>query len=789
MSKPESMSKITVLGPQSYKKRAIETLYELGVLHLVDHEKDENFDIGKPLDYSERLSEILVSLRSLISQLELENEKPKKAKVEAIERIEKQTKELVEQTAEINTRRRETSTKINKLKQELSLVESISKLNLDVDALRKSRYLKFSIGYFPGAEDSEALKQILSKITDNYELNCHDENKTWIGLVSKEDQILKLADALRAKGYSEVDVDALGEKMPKASDLKKKIKELIDTEEKDKAKIEHIVSKNKEFILNTEASLTEELEKAQAPLRFGETRSAFMVHGWIPTKEKQKFMDAINKVTNNKVDIEITEATKKDKNIPIKMHNSKIMKPFEFFLRLYSLPKYGEIDPTIWLFITFPLFFGMMLGDVIYGLIVFLICWYLVKKAPSMKDLAKIVMWAAVVSMIFGGIYGEYLGFEYVSEQTGEKLCSIGICLEKTQLHEGGHSEAETEHAAEEVEETTPETTGEASFAAPIGIDILNIGAATPLQQMTEQDPIVMKTTKTPLEEETAAEETTDDGADAAEADTAADNTETEAGTTTDPKEMFNTFMNEGIEEEEEIVDEGTAETTAEDLEGEEHAAEEHEEEAETVYTFPRLIQRTHDKINFFGMELLSVLVIGLICGFIHINASLLVGFANAWAAHGFMEAFFEKISWMIFEAGIILLVLKAIPGMAAAIIILIALVLIYKGEGVQGLIELPAIFSNMASYMRIGAVGLASVGLAVVVNEKLAIPYIHQGGIMLFVGIFVMIAGHIINIALGIIGPFLHSIRLHYVEFFSRFYKGGGLEYEPFGSKDEDNR
>ena len=112
---------------------------------------------------------------------------------------------------------------------------------------------------------------------------------------------------------------------------------------------------------------------------------------------------------------------------------------------------------------------------------------------------------------------------------------------------------------------------------------------------------------------------------------------------------------------------------------------------------------------------------------------------------------------------------------------------MLYKGEGVQGIVELPSIFSNMLSYVRLGAVGLASVGLAVVVNEKLTLPYFEKGGWFIALGIFALVVGHVINIALGVIGPFLHSLRLHYVEFFSKFFKGGGVLYSPFGQKQKE--
>ena len=113
-----------------------------------------------------------------------------------------------------------------------------------------------------------------------------------------------------------------------------------------------------------------------------------------------------------------------------------------------------------------------------------------------------------------------------------------------------------------------------------------------------------------------------------------------------------------------------------------------------------------------------------------------------------------------------------------------IGVILLAAGEGVAGIVEIPALVSNMLSYMRLGAVGLASVGLAIVVNEDLAMPFIQQGGIGIVIGLLIMIIGHTVNLLLGVIGPFLHSIRLHYVEFFSKFFHGGGHPYEPFGDE-----
>jgi len=110
---------------------------------------------------------------------------------------------------------------------------------------------------------------------------------------------------------------------------------------------------------------------------------------------------------------------------------------------------------------------------------------------------------------------------------------------------------------------------------------------------------------------------------------------------------------------------------------------------------------------------------------------------------------------------------------------------MIYKGEGAKGLIEIPALFSHMLSYARLMAVGLASVILAAVIND-LAGEMFAAGIAGIIGGVLLLAVGHSVNIGLGLISPFLHSLRLHYVEFFTKFYHGGGIRYIPFGAERE---
>ena len=112
--------------------------------------------------------------------------------------------------------------------------------------------------------------------------------------------------------------------------------------------------------------------------------------------------------------------------------------------------------------------------------------------------------------------------------------------------------------------------------------------------------------------------------------------------------------------------------------------------------------------------------------------------------------------------------------------------------ESALEIVELPTIFSHTLSYSRLVAVGLSGVAIAMVVNliaiGMLIEPQLENitpiGVLLIIMGVLVFLLGHVMNMVLGIIGGSLHSVRLHYVEFFTKFYKGGGIKYSPFGFK-----
>ena len=182
-----------------------------------------------------------------------------------------------------------------------------------------------------------------------------------------------------------------------------------------------------------------------------------------------------------------------------------------------------------------------------------------------------------------------------------------------------------------------------------------------------------------------------------------------------------------------------------------------------------------------------GLLVMSLAVGAIHITLGLVLG---VW------EAFKDRSRSHLLERGGMLLGLIGLFMIVGVMVnflpqdfmtpaisgMIIGIVLMGASLGwlgiLMGPIEFIGLIGNILSYLRIAAIGLASVYLAKVAND--------MAGMVgnLVVGIILAVLIHALNLVLGAFSPTIHSLRLHYVEFFRKFYEGGGRKYEPFKSR-----
>ncbi len=135
----------------------------------------------------------------------------------------------------------------------------------------------------------------------------------------------------------------------------------------------------------------------------------FYIIGWIPAKELTKILPKLSK------DKELKYVVKNHDEVasipPTKLKNNKFIKPFETIVKMYGLPNYTEIDPTLFVALTAFFLFGFMFGDVGHGLVIFLIGFLMARKK---QDFGPIFEAGGISSMIFGVLYGSVFGAENI---------------------------------------------------------------------------------------------------------------------------------------------------------------------------------------------------------------------------------------------------------------------------------------------------------------------------------------------------------------------------------------
>jgi len=155
------------------------------------------------------------------------------------------------------------------------------------------------------------------------------------------------------------------------------------------------------------------IDELETFLKSGETDYTFTIFGWIPEEDYTSLEELIISTFHEKISVRNIFIPKEMRyKIPVKTKNTSFVEPYEHFVLMRAVPKYSDIDPSTLVAIFMPIFFGMMAGDVGYGLIMLLIAIYGGKKVKEglLADILKFLKFGAVWTIFFGVLFGEYFG-------------------------------------------------------------------------------------------------------------------------------------------------------------------------------------------------------------------------------------------------------------------------------------------------------------------------------------------------------------------------------------------
>jgi len=669
MLRPVKMSRVVVAGSKDVIAPVVEKLHELHLLHIVNYNGNQpSFEMGKPIGKAREYSENLIKLRSVTRYLDIKNKAPEKVYPES--QVLSEMDNLLNNVGADITATYERITAIDaevKSKQDqIKVLKPLAVLPLPLEAYHGYDSLATFVGTVATPVDAD-----VSKVSPTNEIYSGSaKNATVVAVFVPIDKAGEVSSVLSEHGFAEMSVPKLEGSVDSAiATLEGSIKSLEGEKAPLQKKLADMKKQYEDLMLATDEYLSMETQKTEAPLRFAETDNAFVIDGWVPSDQFSRLKGELESTAGGKVDVQLIDDKEADglveqgEDIPTKIDNPSLVKPYELITRLFAIPEYKEFDPSLLIFVFFPIMFGMILGDIGYGIMTFLVVLLLKKKfrTEGWQQLTNIVLIASVWAIIFGIFFGEIFG----------PLGLWGRIM--------GHlPEAQIELLKEEGLYFGEGVFGSLGRLGPLGI-------------------------------------------------------------------------------------------------------------------FPMDRLATNAVLLLIGTS--------IFIGVIHCSVGSILGIKTELNYGEKKHAYFERLPVMLFQIFFSIALLGLVMGQMmmvylGGLIVVVSIVMMVMGpEGPMGLAHVPFYVSNLISYLRLLAIGLASVGLAFAANQLafyVIMPMLSGGATnsaefsipAIIIGILVLTVVHFINMLLGILSPFMHPLRLHYVEMFTKFYSahGGGVEYSPFG-------
>jgi len=430
------MAKIAVIGLKKYRPQIISIIHEMNVIQLepLSKEADSFLIKEQESDLHRHISDQLLRIRGLLNSLP-PSPVSEKSKFSSIRELIQTLKSMdIDKNIASLERQKETIlTQIKETENNLKLLDEFSFFPEDFKLL----HLSFARSYF-GRVNLEKFPEFKKTLESNegpiiLYSQARDKLIYFVLVLPPNFPSNILATAVSLYGVHLETVPKLEGKPVYINVLQKNLHDDLNAKLKlINNQLTEISKSNYSFLKGAEEELEIENQKLEVIEDLGVTNEAFALEGWIPRSKIENLKTAFERYSKGTI---LYELETKD-NPPTLLANPKRFKVFESFVRFYSLPSGNEFDPTLIFGLIFPIFYGLMIGDVGYGLVILLVSLWVIRRVQDRKrnltimpkflrnfaktilrpsqmvKLAKAMIPGCIIAIILGFCFDLYFGFQ-----------------------------------------------------------------------------------------------------------------------------------------------------------------------------------------------------------------------------------------------------------------------------------------------------------------------------------------------------------------------------------------
>lgn len=424
------MSKITILGMDDQRKVVIDSLMDIGAVEIsvVDSQEFEHI-ANYPVVQTE-LSTIDNKIAEVYSAIIILNKYcPQKAglfpsrreisKSELARVLDNQDSiwDSIDRIKDLEERLVQLKNEENRLSNLCSSLIPWSDylVPLEITGTRKTGIMT---GTIPGSVDLSYVKNELNDkaACSVLEVIRSDRDQHYVYVIYHLDAEQESLSCLKASGFSKASFSGMtGTVNGNIEKLETHIREISAEREETTEQIK-TQSKDREALEALYDSLGIERARIEAAGKVLETNRAFLINGWIPTEIASKAKEHLE--SEYIVSIEITEP-EEDEEFPVLLENKGIAEAGEPVSNMYSLPHSREIDPNTVMAPFFILFFGLMLSDGGYGILMALAAGFILKRfklEDGTRKFMKLIFYCGVATIFWGILFGSWFGIEALAK-------------------------------------------------------------------------------------------------------------------------------------------------------------------------------------------------------------------------------------------------------------------------------------------------------------------------------------------------------------------------------------